>query len=72
MFSKIDLRSGYHQIKVKDEDIQKRDFRMRYGHYQYLTLKEISFLGHVISGSGVIVDSSNVEILYVGMSLDKV
>ena len=32
VFSKIDLRLGYHQVSIKDEDIFKTAFRIRYGH----------------------------------------
>jgi hypothetical protein len=38
IFLNIDLRYGYHQVKINDEDIHKISFRTRYGHYEFVVV----------------------------------
>ena len=38
VYSKIDLRTGYHQLRVRDTNILETAFRMRYGHYEFTVM----------------------------------
>jgi hypothetical protein len=51
VFSKIDLRSDYHQIKIHAKDIPKTTFTVRYGLYEYLTMSFVlmNALAHFMS-----------------------
>ncbi|GJS69146.1 putative reverse transcriptase domain-containing protein [Tanacetum coccineum] len=60
VYSKINLQSGYRQLRVHEEDIPKTAFRTHYDHYEF-QIPKVQFLGHVIDSKGIRVDPTKIE-----------